>query len=73
MSEHQGRGSIRHLRTRKELEPKLYPATASGIVIENGNVSLSLLTFLEVFAWRSFFPVSKVVNWQSFLIKKVFL
>ena len=39
MSEHQGRGSIRHFRMRKELDPKLRPAIVSGIVIGNALVS----------------------------------
>lgn len=78
MSEHQGRGSIRHFKARKELEPKLCPAIVSGIVIGNALVSywpmfsLSLVTVPEVFASHSFLPVSKVANWQSFLINKVF-
>ena len=78
MSEHQAQGSIRHFRTRKELDSKLCPAIVSGIVIGNALVSywpmfsLSLVTVPEVFAWHSFLPVSKVTNWQSFLINKVF-
>ena len=79
MSEHQAQGSIRHFRTRKELDPKLCPAIVSGIVIGNALVSywpmfsLSLLTVPEVFAWHSFLPVSKVTNWQSFFNKEGFL
>jgi len=75
MSEHQVRGSLRYLRMRKELEPKLCPAIVSGIVIGNALVSywpmfsLSLVTVPEVVAWHSFLPVSKVANWQSFLNK----
>ena len=65
MTEHQGRGSIHH---QKELEPKLCPTIVSGIVIGNALVSywpmffLSLVTVPEVFAWHSFFPVSKAAN-----------
>ena len=79
MSEHQAQGSIRHFRTRKELDPKLCPAIVSLIVIGNALVSywpmfsLSLLTVPEVFAWHSFLPVSKVTNWQSFFNKEGFL
>lgn len=58
------------------------PAIVSGIVIGLiGNAlvsnwpmfSLSLETVPEVFAWRSFLPVSKVTNWQSFFNKEGFL